>query len=361
MSKFSRGVIEATPIVTWSKPFQRTTESSVNKAMNRHDRERWAAERVKPWGKPQRDDYDFHSWAKGAPKELLKAGCIYEYARESRKLRCLLVLMSAAKKRRDSESCSFEGLRQDDADRALSGALLYWLMEFADHLADNKSFAELVRTRGHEVERYLAAHRFNFPQLRAIQLATPVSGHSGQSWLPWPPLSWPPLEGCAVGRITFTSEGPVTSSPQRYIHHDGSETIAIRIPWGDFTDREIGSEMRNFARTHRPPNNSCKEPKRQGKRPQIMTLSYLKALSVVRIYKLEGNQWKRLKLVAKVCGYRGCVRESAAYKERCRHGRGDEPVSNSAKVEMTKARDHALKFLQNHFPGESRRSGGAKS
>ena len=347
MSKFSRGVID-------EKFFQRRTESSVNKAMNRHDRERWAAECVKPWGKPRRDDYDFHSWAKGAPKELLEAGCIYEYARELRKLRCLLVLMSAAKKRRDSESCSFEGLRQDDAHRALSGHLLYWLMEFADHLVDNKSFAELVRTRGHAVERYRAAHRLNFPQLRAIQLAIPHHGHSGQSWVPWPPVSWPKLEGCAVGRITFTSEGPVTSSPKRYIHHDGSETIAIQIRWGDFTDKEIGNEMRNFARTHRPTNHSCKQPKRQGKRPQITTLSYLKALSVMRIYRREHKPWKRLDLVAKLCRYKGCVKELAAYKERCRSGHGDEPMSNSAKVEMSKAFDRALNFLQAHFPCESR-------
>src|SRR5207249_7407852 len=53
--------------------------------------ERRAAERLRPWGKPQSDDYDFRSWTKkDASKELLEAGCFYEYARESRKLRGLL-------------------------------------------------------------------------------------------------------------------------------------------------------------------------------------------------------------------------------------------------------------------------------
>jgi hypothetical protein len=65
------------------------------------ERDRWATKRVKPWGKPQKDDYEFRSWAKDASKELLEAGCIYEYARESRKLRCLLVLITEARKRRD--------------------------------------------------------------------------------------------------------------------------------------------------------------------------------------------------------------------------------------------------------------------
>src|SRR6266851_1812955 len=65
--------------------------------------ERWAAQRVKPWSKPQRDDYDFRSWTKGASKELLEAGCIYEYARESRRLRCLVALMNPARRRMDLE------------------------------------------------------------------------------------------------------------------------------------------------------------------------------------------------------------------------------------------------------------------
>ena len=48
--------------------------------------ERWAADRVKVWGDLQKDDYDFRNWAKDASKQLLQAGSVYEYARESRKL-----------------------------------------------------------------------------------------------------------------------------------------------------------------------------------------------------------------------------------------------------------------------------------
>jgi hypothetical protein len=54
--------------------------------------ETWAADRVKTWGEPNADDYDFRSWAKDASKNHLQAGAVYEYARESRKLRCLLAL-----------------------------------------------------------------------------------------------------------------------------------------------------------------------------------------------------------------------------------------------------------------------------
>ena len=46
---------------------------------------RWAADRVTPWGKVQKDDYDFR-WTNGAAKQhLLEAGCIYEYCARVRK------------------------------------------------------------------------------------------------------------------------------------------------------------------------------------------------------------------------------------------------------------------------------------
>jgi len=85
-----------------------------------------AAKRVVPWTEIRPDDYRF-KWARNENKELLRAGCVYEYARESRKLRCLLVLINSAfEKVRQAEqsqkqsrpfhglqflSWSFEGLR----------------------------------------------------------------------------------------------------------------------------------------------------------------------------------------------------------------------------------------------------------
>jgi hypothetical protein len=78
----------------------------------------------------------------------------------------------------------------------------------------------------------------------------------------------------------------------------------------------------------------------------------LKQLVVLRIWKRELSRWKRLKLVAEFCDYKGCVREAAAYKDRCKDGRGDEPMSNAAQVEISSARAEARKFFQRFFPGE---------
>src|SRR6516164_8265582 len=58
--------------------------------------EREADAHLTPWGEPQKDDYDFFKfcrWTKGATKERLQAGFIYEDAREARKLRGLFWLM----------------------------------------------------------------------------------------------------------------------------------------------------------------------------------------------------------------------------------------------------------------------------
>lgn len=78
----------------------------------------------------------------------------------------------------------------------------------------------------------------------------------------------------------------------------------------------------------------------------------LKQLVVMRIWKQEPDRWRRLKLVAELCGYKGCVEELAAYNERCKEGYGDEPMNAVAKVEMSRARAKGRKFFQSLFPGE---------
>jgi hypothetical protein len=75
----------------------------------------------------------------------------------------------------------------------------------------------------------------------------------------------------------------------------------------------------------------------------------LMQLAVMRIWKHKRKQWDRLKLVANLCGYKGCVRECAEYEWRRGRGHGGEPMSNRAKVEMSSARAEARTFFQKHF------------
>jgi hypothetical protein len=139
--------------------------------------------------------------------------------------------------------------------------------------------------------------------------------------------------------------------PDRSIDDDGSEKIAITVRWRDFTNSEIAKTMKAFANDHRP--TSEPEPKRKGQKPEETIRADLKALSVMRIWKLHaGKPWKRLKVVANVCRYKSCVREATEYKRRRKAWHRTQPMSQAAKTEMSEARSRALRFFQRLFPGE---------
>jgi hypothetical protein len=252
--------------------------------------ETWATNRIKSWEKLTPDDYDFRTWAKQAVKNCLRAGAVYEYARESQKLRCLLVLMnpkrprqaweilSARRRPRQLEMgatwlpvqttwwpCSFNDLDEHGAERALGG-FLYCLRDLADYLADNISFGELFRTKRDELEnafgglndlaRVQREGRF-FLRVNAVDLA------------------W-----------TEQQQATVWSDEQRrIIREDGSEVVALQIRWGEFTDKDIGAAMERFARAHRPNQENCRAPQRKGRGREDILLSALDNLSALRLIR----------------------------------------------------------------------------
>jgi hypothetical protein len=120
---------------------------------------------VVPWSELRPNDYAFRGWARGGEGVMLLAGCVYENARESWKLRCLLVLIdSCLEKVQGLEflGLSFAGLRYRDALHELGG-WFGWLRRFSHELADNVSFAELDPVRLREslevLPRYFLGRR----------------------------------------------------------------------------------------------------------------------------------------------------------------------------------------------------------
>jgi hypothetical protein len=272
---------------------------------------RLAAKHVVLWDKLRRDDYDFQSWTKDATNDdLLNAGCCYEYARESHKLRCLLVIWELKRKR---ELTGPVFLKMSERPTTW-GIYLFesgwetWLRTFTDELASNKSFADLHQTSRTKVKESLKALDSYSLFPKAVQ------------------------------------------SPGRHVDYPGSQVVPIHFFWRHYTNKQIGEEMEKLTEKLRPVGEP--EPQLRGKGKSSSIKSFLDALSVMRIYKHERNQWKRLKLVNKVCGYKGCVKELRDYNERRKHGHADQPMSNAAKVEMSKARAHALSFFQSIFQGE---------
>jgi hypothetical protein len=263
-------------------------KKSLENGKNQHEElELDAAKRVVAWTQLRPNDYRFkwaskeknkseHSKSKAKPaeKEFLRAGCVYEYARESRKLRCLLVLINSAfQKAIQAEktqsqppfhglqflSLSFEGLRYKDALLWLGG-WFGWLGTFTNELADNTSFAELCKENREQLDESLGTLPKYFYAPRAVELAFPKLNES----LVEPRLLWP------------------WQAPD--VHHRNIENdviITFRIRLRDFTNKQIGKAMEEWARILRPPAE--KEPTRKGTGKRDSPRSWLSALSAMRL------------------------------------------------------------------------------
>jgi hypothetical protein len=269
-------------------------EQIQQQASQRKKLEKWAADRVKPWPRTlQINDYDFRSWAKQASKNRLQAGAVYEYARESRKLRCLLALMNPKRAREAWEierpgiingkkptpdeidsfpaeadwlPCSFEDLDERGAERVL-GDFVDCLAELADYLADNISFAELFLTKRDKLKSAFGGLDEPGQVQRAHRYFRPVIAVD---------LDWENEQQQATVLETLVGQ-------KRIIRKDGSEVVAVEIRWRDFTDKEIGAAMERFARVHRPQNAASKAPQRRGRGKRDEVQSALDALSAMRL------------------------------------------------------------------------------
>jgi hypothetical protein len=257
--------------------------------------ETWAVDRVKPWPRKLRiDDYDFRSWAKNASKELMRAGASYEYARESRKLRCLLTLTNPKRPREDWEMvrpaivdgkqpdpsdplaqprpfpCSFEDLDEHEAERALDG-YLYCLRDLADYLVDNISFAELFRTKRDELERAfggldkLSRVKTEFRYFMPVHEAVEIAAKSEE-------------EQATVSETVSQDEKRIL------LGETCSEVIAIKIRWR-FMNSEIARAIRKLVRAIRPkaskPVHRKKGSRQDSPRSALDTLSAMRLASYV--------------------------------------------------------------------------------
>jgi hypothetical protein len=233
-----------------------------------------AAKGVVPWTQLNPKDYNFRSWAARGSKELLRAGCVYEYVRESRKLRCLLVLINSAfQKAKQAEktgsrpplqglqflSWSFERLRWKDALLQLGG-WFGWLRKFTDQLANNKSFAELCQENRDQLNASLSTLPRYFLSPKAVELALPGFNDS---------LVEPRLLS------------PAQALDARHRNIENDVIITIRIRLRDFTNKEIGRAMEEFACMLRP--STEKEPTRKGTGRKDSPRSWLDALSAMRL------------------------------------------------------------------------------
>lgn len=126
--------------------------------------ESWASAKIVGWEQRglQKEDYDFRSWAYGAngvPTDQdhahmpLRLGAFYEYAREGRKLRGLLLMLDPDRKQ-DIYAPAFEGLTEKQAKEELF-EMVDVLAFLSQSLAANLPFAEVWRGQKSLVQRAL--------------------------------------------------------------------------------------------------------------------------------------------------------------------------------------------------------------
>ena len=286
-----------------------STPEKTNPPYSQKDLELWARSQVKPWGELVEADYDFRSWVDPLSckdnrndHRTLWLGTIYEYARESRKLRGLLAIKNLprvdsksskknsndhlplwvkyarerGKVREESLICqSFEGLTEA---RAASGRGSFYVRyrELASELVANEPFAKVSEQRCNQA------------------LETPIGPKTtGQIYFERAGVN----EGLALDLQTATTletfvdesrkvdaESASDSQPfrERHFTKRGEETIAVRVNWKDYTDKELGQAFENFAKDYRPVKR-FPAPTRKGRGKSTTLLAALDGLSAMRL------------------------------------------------------------------------------
>ena len=203
---------------------------------------------MEPWPeKIAREDYDFRSWESDPdiPAVEVIAGCMYEYARESYKLRCLIRMMHRQRRRENArkpeEGVWLGKLTPHVAEEAL-GAWLCFLAELARELAANRSFEWVRREAPQRLKAALASVMWTpAKKVKTRQFVRHFDPIGGVDW----GFAWRADGATCVE--TFA-----TKRRSRAITRRGEETVLLRIRWKDVKDAELGKAMEQFARSHRP-------------------------------------------------------------------------------------------------------------
>jgi hypothetical protein len=276
---------------------------------------------------PNREDLNFRDLFPLPPSSEIEAAYLYEYMRESQMLRNAIT----------GERKSEQGLPSPFLPNLTLPRLGYLIVKLQS-AGFPKPWKQLSKTFQTRLVSLLVT---GAKRLGDTKLYPPVIIEQG-----WPELDY--SENCwRVGQLQ-----PLELSLFKRWEHSGRKCFFgfIRIDT-DYNETEAVEAFRNEFRNRWPKTRGGGSAKWRER---------LKQLAVMRICRHERKrtagdyikQWKRLNLVAELCGYKGCVKEAAAYKERRKQGRGAEPMSEAAKVEISSARSEGRKFFQSLFPGE---------
>lgn len=300
--------------------------------------------RLKPWAsRLAPEDYNFGErvdeilrWPKEEQRLRLGAFVIYEYTRESYKLRGLLTLLNPPDRgRKKNGICpeAFEGLDAATAEKALGGWFAI-LLELADELAANVPFALVKPER---IDRALF-HRevVDGKSLRRSRLESEI----GQTVRFVPPVA-PAFENFrfdAAGHETMLSwwmesrgeKSKWKSIPasKRMFHCDHKrqeceEILLVRINWRDYSNKELGDAFTAFVRRYRPhekfPEPATKTGPGKGRDTQLFKhLTALCALRLANAFPFKAAEEMFRKAKAKLASPEAALLEPRKFDAKCR-------------------------------------------
>jgi len=287
-------------------------------------RESWAAARIVGWEQrsSQADDYSFSFWTGGtdgvpvgtADGHIgLRLGTVYEYAREGRKLRGLLLLLNPARNRKRWErdcQISFEGVTEKEAKELLF-EMVDALALLAEPLAANLSFAEVWRTKRELVERALELGRF----LYNMRTRQGITSHSKLGKGASVELAKASELDMATTANTFYWGGKApknADATERVLHEQtaprhivgGKENFLVRIDWAHSRDEQIIEGFSDLVKWWRrttdgggkaPPEPM---PDKKGKKSLVLdkALTCLRAARILHDSSTPQDAWKKLGL-----------------------------------------------------------------
>lgn len=300
--------------------------------------------RLKPWASELApEDCDFGERVDEilrGPKEeqrlWLGTFVIYEYARESYKLRGLLTLLNPPDRDRKKDGirpAAFEGLDAATAEKAL-GAWFVILLELADELAANVPFALVKPER---IERALFYRRVIEGKLvRRSRLESEI----GRTVRSVPPVALAFENSrfdaaCHETMLSWWMESRGEKSKwksipdrQRNFHRDHNgqeceEILLVRVNWRDYSNKELGDAFTAFVRRYRP-HEKFPEPATKtgpGKRRDTQLFKHLTALCALRLanafpFKAAEKMFRKAK--AKLASPEAALLEPRKFDAKCR-------------------------------------------
>ena len=273
---------------------------------------------LKPW--PEKllpEDYDFRGWVKqcGALKDkragraILSLGVMYEYARESWRLRGLLVALNRESRSDEAVSLGqFDGLETNEAERVL-GKCFPILLALATELAANTPFGKVSPERVEAALYWTVKDKTG----KTVQLSR-VESEFGRTirFVPAVAPAYETFRAAATGQETlidwWTEMHPEKSKKSKYPFEprkrkwfqnhnkeDCEEVMLVRVNWKDFTNAALGEAFAKFARRYRPTEKFRELPQKTGAgtgKDSSLT-KHLNALSAMRLRYARPTKYAR--------------------------------------------------------------------